>query len=53
MSSLNASVAKHHGPIILSLLFVIMFFAAACTIHDVVPVRHYLFGCDHHMHVSG
>jgi hypothetical protein len=27
-----------------------LFFAAACTFHDVIPICHYLFGCDHGMH---
>jgi hypothetical protein len=29
---------------------VILFFLAACTFHDVIPVCHWLFGCDHLMH---
>lgn len=29
---------------------VILFFLLACLLHDVIPVCHYLFGCDHRMH---
>jgi hypothetical protein len=28
-----------------------LFFAAACTSHDILPVCHYIFGCDHNMHL--
>lgn len=28
----------------------VFFFVAACLLHDVIPVCHYLFGCDHRMH---
>jgi len=51
MNSLNASLAQYHRPIIFSLFFVIVFFAAACTFHEVIPICHYLFGCDHNMHM--
>ena len=30
-----------------ALLGVILFFALACTLHDFIPVCHYLFRCDH------
>jgi hypothetical protein len=29
---------------------VILFFLAACLFHDIIPICHYLFGCDHRMH---
>jgi hypothetical protein len=29
----------------------VVFFAASCTFHDVIPICHYLFGCDHHLHI--
>ena len=50
MSALSASIETHHQKIIVGLTFVIVFFLAACTFHDVIPVCHYLFGCDHAMH---
>ena len=53
MGTINQSIEKHHRPIIFSLLFVIVFFAASCTFHDIIPICHYLFGCDHNMHVTG
>jgi hypothetical protein len=28
----------------------ILFFLAACLAHDVIPVCHWLFRCDHRMH---
>jgi hypothetical protein len=30
----------------------VIFFAAACTFHDVIPICHFLFGCDHGMHAA-
>ena len=50
MDTVNDALAKHHRPIIFSLAFVVVFFAASCTFHDVIPICHYLFGCDHHLH---
>lgn len=50
MDTINALMEKHHRVIIFSLTFVVVFFAAACTFHDIIPVCHYLFGCDHNMH---
>jgi hypothetical protein len=52
MDTANALMEKHHRTIIYSLAFVVVFFAAACTFHDVIPVCHYLFGCDHHLHTA-
>ena len=53
MNAVHETMELHHRAIIYSLLFVIAFFMAACTFHDVIPVCHYLFSCDHGMHVSG
>jgi len=53
MDSIDALMETHHRPIIISLAFIVVFFAAACTFHDVMPVCHYLFGCDHNIHVVG
>ncbi|MDH3195814.1 MAG: hypothetical protein OEL78_05830 [Hyphomicrobiales bacterium] len=50
MTALANSVEKHHKFIILSLMSLIVFFLAACTFHDVLPICHYLFGCDHGFH---
>ncbi len=53
MTAINESLETHHRPIIFSLTFVILFFAASCTFHDIIPVCHYLFGCDHALHLAG
>lgn len=45
-------VDTHHRSIIVGLALVILFFAAACTFHGVIPICHYLFGCDHALHVA-
>ncbi len=29
---------------------VILFFLAACLLHDVIPICHWVFRCDHRMH---
>jgi hypothetical protein len=50
MNTYNQMLEKHHRGIIYSLLFVVVFFATACTFHDVIPICHYLFGCDHQVH---
>jgi hypothetical protein len=50
MAAMPATIEKHHRLIIAGLVFIIVFFVAACTLHDVLPVCHYLFGCDHAMH---
>ncbi len=52
MATLNLWMEKYHRGIIFSLAFVVVFFAAACTFHDVIPICHYLFGCDHAMHTA-
>ncbi len=33
-----------------ALFAVILFFALACTLNDIIPICHYLFGCDHRFH---
>jgi len=50
MTPILAVIDDHHRIIIAGLAFIVVFFAAACTFHDVIPVCHYLFGCDHGMH---
>lgn len=53
MHTINTWIDQYHRLIIYSLAFVVVFFAASCTFHDVIPVCHYLFGCDHLMHLTG
>jgi len=50
MTAINVAVEKYHKLIILSLVGVIVLFLFACTFHDVLPICHYVFGCDHLMH---
>lgn len=52
MATLDTLLETHHRAIIFSLAAVVIFFAAACTLHDIIPVCHYIFGCDHAMHVA-
>ena len=49
MAAMSATIERHHRLIIAGLVFVVVFFVAG-TFHDVIPVCHYLFGCDHAMH---
>jgi hypothetical protein len=51
MDTVNTMMEQHHRTIIFSLASVVVFFAASCTFHDVIPICHYLFGCDHQLHV--
>ena len=53
MVTINVWIDKYNRTIIFSLAFVVVFFATSCTFHDIIPVCHYLFGCDHHLHVAG
>jgi len=52
MGTINVFMETYHRAIIFTLVFVVAFFATACTLHDVIPVCHFLFGCDHLMHVG-
>jgi hypothetical protein len=51
MATVAGKIETHHRLIISALLAVVLFFAAACLVHDTIPICHYLFGCDHAMHV--
>jgi hypothetical protein len=50
MTTIAESVENNHRAIILSLLSLIVVFLVACTFHDVMPICHYVFGCDHSFH---
>ncbi len=52
MAAFAASIEKNHKLIILVLLAVILFFLAACTFNNAIPVCHWIFGCDHGMHAA-
>ncbi len=51
MSALAVTVERYHLVIIAALTGVILLFLFACTFHDVLPICHLLFGCDHMMHL--
>jgi hypothetical protein len=50
MVTFAETVETHHKAIILSLLSLIAVFLVACSLHDVLPICHYVFGCDHGFH---
>jgi hypothetical protein len=50
MAAITYTIEKHHKSIILSLVLVIVIMVAACTFHDIIPVCHWVFGCDHRLH---
>lgn len=52
MSTFAQAVERNHRIIIVGLLGVIALFLFSYTFHDVLPICHYLFGCDHHMHAQ-
>ncbi len=53
MFALNETVERNHRMIIASLGGAVLFFLAACLLHDVLPICHYVFGCDHRIHATG
>ena len=50
MTTMSATLERHHRLIIAALAGVTLLFLTACLFHDVIPICHYLFGCDHAMH---
>jgi len=52
MNALNESIERNHRPIIYALAFVVLFMAASCVLNDVIPVCHWIFGCDHNFHLT-
>jgi hypothetical protein len=50
MTAIAESVERHHKPIILSLMALIVAVLASCAFNDAIPICHYLFGCDHGFH---
>lgn len=51
MATISATMERPHRLIIAGLFSIIVFFAAACTFHDTIPICHYLFGCDYALHL--
>ena len=52
MSAFNDSIEQHHRPIIATLGGLILLFLVACLLHDAIPICHYIFGCDHRLHIN-
>jgi len=52
MASISESIEKNHKTIISSLIFVVLFMAASCVFHDIIPICHKIFGCDHKVHIT-
>jgi len=52
MDTINESIEKYHKAIILSLGAVLVFMATSCIFHDLIPICHKIFGCDHKVHVT-
>jgi hypothetical protein len=50
MATMSATLERHHRLIIVALAGIILLFLTACLFHDVIPICHFLFGCDHAMH---
>jgi hypothetical protein len=51
MNTVFSVMEKYNKIIIFSLVGVIALFLFACTFHDVLPICHYIFGCDHMVHL--
>jgi hypothetical protein len=50
MTAMSTTLERHHRLIIAALAGIILLFLTACLFHDVIPICHFLFGCDHAMH---
>jgi len=52
MTRVLTTIDQHPRLISGVLLGVVLFFLAACLLNDVIPVCHWLFGCDHRFHID-
>jgi hypothetical protein len=50
MTTIDESVERHYKAIILSLVSLIVAILVSCAFNDVIPICHYVFGCDHSFH---
>lgn len=50
MSPIVGAVDAHPRVFAATLGLVILFFLVACVAHDVIPICHWVFQCDHRMH---
>jgi hypothetical protein len=52
MATFSGFLERRHRPIILVLVLVVLALASSCLFHDVIPICHYVFGCDHGLHAG-
>jgi hypothetical protein len=52
MATISDSIERNHRTIIFSLSLVVFFMATSCVIHDIIPICHKIFGCDHKVHLT-
>lgn len=50
MTRILTTIDEHPRLITAVLGAVILFFLLACLLNDVIPICHWLFGCDHRFH---
>ncbi len=50
MTRILTTIDEHPRLITAMLGAVILFFLLACLLNDVIPICHWLFGCDHRFH---
>jgi hypothetical protein len=50
MTLLATTIERHPKAVIGVLGGVVLFFLAACLLHDWIPICHWVFRCDHRMH---
>jgi len=50
MTNALSALDAHHRLIIAALSGIILLFLFACLFHDILPICHFVFGCDHAMH---
>ena len=50
MGAFAESIERNHRLIITVLSLIIVVMVLSCTFHDVIPICHWVFGCDHQMH---
>lgn len=46
------AVERRHRAIIVALLSLIVLFLVACALNVLIPICHYVFGCDHGFRAS-
>ena len=50
MTRILTTIDDHPRLVAGVLAAMLVFFFASCLLHDVIPICHWLFGCDHRMH---